>query len=102
MSTELDRRIEMLERHLDSAPTVVTTDTDRSKTNIYIVGAIIPLLTWMVLYFWKPSIVRNAKDDHEKVNNTKVFFYSVLFTALAWAALYLLAKHTSVGRFLPL
>ena len=104
MTDLLDQRIAALDRLLDTAPPPSATppsDADRCRSNIYIIGAIVPLLTWMVLYFWKPSIVRNANAEHEKVNSTKVFFYTVLFTGLAWAALYLLSKHTSFGRICP-
>lgn len=93
MSDVLERRIAELEQQLNEGPA----STDKSgNSNIYIIGIIIPIVVWLFLYFWKPSIVRDKEGDHEPRNTTKVFFYTVLITALAWGALYILKRYTPV------
>jgi ABC-type arginine transport system permease subunit len=53
-----------------------------------IVGIVIPLLIFIVLYFFKPSFTLK-EENGEKVRNTKRIFLSVFISTLvAWGLMY--------------
>lgn len=54
-----------------------------------IVGIVIPLLLFLILYFFKFSFVMK-EENGEKVRNTKkIFIYTAVITLAAWALMYL-------------
>ncbi len=54
-----------------------------------IIGAVAPVLVWLVLYFLQPSFVQKKEGDVYVRNNTKVFYWTVLITLIIWVAMYL-------------
>lgn len=53
---------------------------------VIIMGALIPFFVGVGLFFGQPTFVKNVEGNRE---NTKVFFWTVLFTVVIWVMMYL-------------
>ena len=56
-----------------------------------IVGAIVPIVVWLALYFIQPAFVKVQEGSKQVRSNTKVFYWTVIITVVAWVAMYLWA-----------
>lgn len=57
---------------------------------IIVIGAIVvPVLAWLLLYFLQPSFVQSKEGLKYVRNNSKVFWWTVIITAIIWGGMYL-------------
>lgn len=54
-----------------------------------------PVLLFLALYFLRPSFVMRSDGGKPQRNTKKVFLYTLLFTAIVWAAVYGYSRLTS-------
>ena len=62
---------------------------ERCIPTMLIAGIAAPILAWLLLYFIQPRFVQEKEGAKSIRSNTKVFYWTVLFTVLIWVGMYL-------------
>ena len=65
------------------------TRKEKCLPTMLIAGIAAPVLIWLVLYFVQPRFVSEKEGNKHVRSNTKVFYWTVLFTVLIWISMYL-------------
>jgi hypothetical protein len=87
-SAEFSRRVAQLQECLDKECGNAGTKSKCVPTML-ITGAVVPIVLWALLYFIQPRFVqKHDEDGHSERDTKKVFMYTVILTALVWAAMY--------------
>ena len=82
----LGQRIERLKQSLKST----LFELQGYNVWMYAIGVLIPVLTFLVLWFAKPKFVlEKDKDGKEVLNKRKVFLSFLLVASMTWAGLLL-------------
>jgi magnesium-transporting ATPase (P-type) len=86
--SRLEENIDELQRSLDQEKRNIC-----SKENCFpmmlIFGVLAPIIIWIILYFFQPRFVQETEGTRRVRSNTKVFYWTVIFTLLIWVAMYL-------------
>lgn len=54
-----------------------------------VIGALVPIVLFLALYFMQPSFVQTKDDDGFARSNKKVVMWTIGATLLIWAGMYL-------------
>lgn len=85
---KLARQIEELESSLEKERKGITSKESCFPTML-ILGILTPIIIWVILYFVSPKFVQDKEGNRQVRSNTKVFYWTVIFTLLIWIGMYL-------------
>jgi hypothetical protein len=89
MSKDFQERIDALQSELDKC--MNSESSSSCVPALLVLGAVVPILVWFVLYFVRPSIVTKENDSGElELCPKKVALWDIGITILVWGILYLL------------
>lgn len=57
-----------------------------------IVAILFPILLFLILWWWQPGFVKTTVNGKTSRSTAKVFFYTILITALVWLFMYMYAR----------
>jgi hypothetical protein len=60
------------------------------KTYLYIIGILIPIISILILYFYKPKMVMNKRKGKRRLCMRKLIMTVFLITIISWSILYLI------------
>ncbi len=71
-------------------------------STLLVVAACVPLVVFLILFFFSPSFVKRKEGDQLVRDNSKVFGWTIAGTVFVWAAMYLYAYYNgyNVGGML--
>ena len=85
-SSDFKQKVASLSQELSSAG--CSKEGEKCTYTTIVIAVVIPLIMFLILFFIQPGLVQ-SKDGNKKVkSNTKVFVWTLLFSALAWGGLY--------------
>jgi len=91
------RAIAELQEKLDEC-NIKVNRKDNGFSSLVVIGAIMPVLVFMILYLIQPRFVTTEQDGKKIRSKKKIFFWTVGATLLVWAGLYLYACLNSYTR----
>ena len=86
--SDFKSRVDELSRRIDSAKAGVASK-EKCVPTLMIIGVIVPILLWLVLYFTQPSFVQQKEGDKYTRSTRKVFYWTIGATLVVWVALYM-------------
>ena len=84
----LASQIEDLEKHLEKERMSIVSKETCFPTML-ILGVLAPIIIWVILFFIQPRFVQDKEGNRQVRSNTKVFYWTVIFTLLVWIGMYL-------------
>ncbi len=81
-------KVDKLQSQLDASNAKVA-NKEKCVPIMLIIGVIVPLLIFLLLYFLQPSFVQKKEGTKYIRNNTKLFYWTLLITVVLWIAMYL-------------
>lgn len=87
MSNDFSSKVDELQADIDRLGKDVT-KKDRTIPPQYLFAAVIPILSWVLLYFLQPSFVMNKEGDEPVRSNSKVLSWTALISVLLWSGMY--------------
>nr|QBK86338.1 MAG: membrane protein [Marseillevirus LCMAC102] len=88
MSVPFSSKIDKLQAHVEVS-NAKAANKEKCVPIMLIVGIIVPLLIFLLLYFLQPSFVQKKEGTKYIRNNTKLFYWTLLITVVLWIAMYL-------------
>ena len=71
----------------------------KCASTLYIIAAIIPVGTFLILYFAKPGFVQSKDGDTNVRSGKKVFWWTLLITFILWIIVYLFGYYRGYNLF---
>lgn len=87
-SESFKKKVEDIQAQLDKIGQKASSK-EKCIPTMMIAGVIAPLLIFIVLFFLKPSFVQKKNGKRYERDNTKVFYWTVIVTAVVWLGMYM-------------
>ncbi|ALX27527.1 hypothetical protein GMAR_ORF153 [Golden Marseillevirus] len=82
-SSDLGREVDGIS--LDAGSALASAFGTNCYPLLVAVGAVVPLLVWLVLYFIQPRFIQTRKDVGYVQDNWKLLKWTLLITLIVWA-----------------
>lgn len=88
--------VEALQREIDLLNSQIT-KSENCLPTILISGICIPILVFIVLFFFQPRFVKAKEGDRYTRSKSRLFFWTVFITLVSWACMYGFSYFTGYG-----
>ena len=73
-------------------------DKEKCFPTMMVMAIAIPIIVWLILYFLQFKFVKKVEAGKEVRDNTKIFYWTVVITLLAWVGLYAYTYYWGTGQ----